>query len=585
MGEGGCVPTERGACDAHAADGACDAHAAGGACDARDAHAADCARPCFSAGARETSDTSAGFSAGMPCIRVRDFSWRYEGADNLSLDAVSLNVALGECVVIIGRSGCGKSTLTYALNGLIPHMHDGAFSGSVEVAGTDVLSSGTFDIARHVGSVFQDPRSQFFATTTTDEVAFGCENLGLPSEEIERRVDEALSALGATGLRDRDIFGLSSGERQKIAVASVLAMDPEIVVMDEPSANLDNEACAMLSGLVGTLKRSGRTVVIAEHRVHYLMGVADRFALMEKGHIAGEFARDEFAALGYRRAVELGVRVADVAQVPLPEAPLAGSRGAGVRLRGASSQRPSALDAGVPALGASNFLYEARGVRIAYGRDVALADASFSCVPGEVTAIVGRNGAGKTTLARVLAGLKRENAGAVLLDGTALDARARVAVSAFVMQDADYQLFTESVNAELHFARESTPELEERIGEVLDALGLAPLSAAHPMTLSGGQKQRLTIACALTGAARVVLFDEPTSGLDGGNMREVARLVRWLANQGRHVLVVTHDFEFIACACDRALCIEGGRVVAELPVCECNRERLYRVLGLALGMA
>lgn len=487
-------------------------------------------------------------------ISVRDFSWRYEGARETSLSDVSLSVAPGECVVVIGRSGCGKSTLLYALNGLIPHLYDGAYAGEVTVAGVDALHADTYEMARQVGSVFQDPRGQFFTTNTTDEVAFGCENLGLPPAEIARRVDAAFASLGAQHLRNRSIFELSSGEKQRVAMASAVAMAPSVLVMDEPSANLDNEACAMLADVIGEVKRQGCTVVIAEHRVSYLMGVADRFVHMEKGRLTGAFTREEFAALDYGRACELGLRLPDLARVPM---------GAGARAEGA-------------------FTYEARGLGVAYGRDVVLDDVSFTCRAGEVVALIGRNGAGKTTLARTLAGLKQERAGAVLVDGEAFAAKERRAHTSFVMQDADYQLFCESVEAEVRFARQPTPELEGRIEEVLATLGLAPMRRAHPMTLSGGQKQRLTIACALTGDAPVVLFDEPTSGLDGGNMREVAALVRRLAAEGRHVMVVTHDFEFIAAACDRALEVRDGRIASAFPVAQRNRARLLACLGLGV---
>ena len=519
--------------------------------------------------------------ANATVVRVSGFSWRYAGSDELALDGVDFSARAGECVVVVGRSGCGKSTLTYLLNGLIPHYHEGEYAGTAEVAGTDVLVSSAYDVAHHVGSVFQDPRSQFFTTTTTDEVAFGCENLGLPPAEIKRRVDAAFASVGAERLRDRSVFDLSSGEKQKIAIASVIALDPEVVVMDEPSANLDNRACAMLADAVATLKRQGRCVVVAEHRMSYLMGVADRIVRMEGGRIVEDVSASEFAGMSYEESVAKGLRLPDMRTVPLSE-DLPENQGEGGEpglCRGAASIRgEGAQDKD----GSNAPCIEVDDLAVAFGGRFALRNLSFSATAprGEVVAVIGANGAGKTTLVRALAGLQKEGAGNISFSGSVLDAKERTARCAFVMQDADYQLFTESVDAELHFARSRTPALERRIDDALGRLGLESKKSAHPMTLSGGQKQRLTIACALTGDERVVLFDEPTSGLDGGAMREVASIVKSMATAGRRVIVVTHDFEFIAAACTRALWVRGGRVAADMEVNESNRLRICRALGI-----
>ncbi len=493
-------------------------------------------------------------------VNIRDFSWRYRSSEALALNGVSLTVRQGECVVITGASGCGKSTLVSVMNGLIPHFHEGEYAGEVKVCGIDVLQGQTYEIACRVGSVFQDPRSQFFATTTSDEVAFGCENLGFPREKTTQRMNAAFSALAADDLRDRSIFSLSSGQKQKIAIASALAVDPELMVMDEPSANLDNEACRMLADAVAALKRNGRTVVVAEHRLSYLMGVADRVVVMERGRVVGELSPDEARVLSWESAAERGLRLPSLVNVPLNQ------------LSGGEGSVREAPD------------FEARGLRVSYGRRQVLGEVGFSCVgmPG-VTAIIGGNGAGKTTLVRTLCGLKREAEGEVCIGGRPSEAAKRRELSSFVMQDADYQLFTESVEAEVLFARTIKPAVRKRADAALAALGLDGFRTAHPLTLSGGQKQRLTIACALVDTSPLVFFDEPTSGLDGGTMREVARLVRSLAREGRRVFVVTHDFEFVAAACDRVLVVRAGVIADDFAVCEKNRERLCGWLGLGSG--
>ena len=526
---------------------------------------------------------------GAPAVSIRNFSWRYEGARELTLRDTSLTVQRGECVVVTGASGCGKSTLTYAINGLIPHFHEGAYSGEVHVCGVDALRSPTYELARCVGSVFQDPRSQFFATTTDDEVAFGCENLGLDAGEIARRSSASFAAMRADELRERDIFGLSSGQKQKIAIASVLAMEPELVVMDEPSANLDNEACAMLAACIARIKASGRTVIVAEHRLSYLMDIADRIVIMEEGRVSEQMDASCARTMPYAQARARGLRAADIALVPLPrdadDAEREHTAGKTTNPAGAAEQvRESPSDpvraAHLEAAPAPHV--KASGIAAGYKSSRVLERVDFTCArPREVTTIIGRNGAGKTTLARVLCGLKKETGGTVSIEGATTTPRERQRACAFVMQDADYQLFTESVDAEMRFARKPSPGFDARISETLSHMGLNALRDAHPMTLSGGQKQRLTIACALTSEARVVLFDEPTSGLDGANMREVAHLMRSMAEQGRRVLVITHDFEFVAAACDRALCVQDGIIARDLSVSECNRALLLEHLGIS----
>ena len=327
-------------------------------------------------------------------VDIRDFAWRYRGSDSLALDGATFAARRGECVVVAGASGCGKSTLVSVMNGLVPHFHEGSFSGEATVCGVDVLAAPTYEVARHVGSVFQDPRSQFFATTTTDEVAFGCENLGLPREETARRVDGAFAALGAEDLRDCSIFELSSGQKQKVAIASALALRPELLVMDEPSANLDNAACAMLADAVARVVRAGCTVVVAEHRLGYLADVADRVVLMERGRVAGELTRAEARALSWEDASARGLRLANLAHVPLPPRPVAD---------GSGGQAP---------------VLQVSGLAASYGRRQVLAGVDVACAgTAEVTAVIGENGAGKTTLLRALCGLKREAAGSVALGG------------------------------------------------------------------------------------------------------------------------------------------------------------------------
>ncbi len=469
-------------------------------------------------------------------VVVAGATFRYAHDGQLRCAASTCARAGGKLVLLLGASGCGKTTATRLLNGLVPHFFEGgALDGSVDVCGMEPASVSVQRLAGAVGSVFQDPRSQFFATDVSSEIAFSCENLGVPALEMRRRVAEAAGACGVAHLMDRSIFDLSSGEKQAVAVASVLAMRPRVVVMDEPSANLDEVATARLRTIVETLLHRGVTVVVSEHRVHYLADLADEALLLRAGRVERRFAAGELARLTPEASHELGLRASSLDEVRA--VPRAEARG------------PAVL--------------EVRDVSFGYrGAPPVLKGTSFSVREGEVVGIVGRNGVGKSTLIDLVCGLKTECAGTVSIGGVALRPKERVRASYLVMQDSDCQLFAESVEAELLLGERADEARTARARAALARMGLAGLEDRHPASLSGGQKQRLSIAVAYMKDAKVVCLDEPTSGLDWASMMGVAQLLRDLAEEGRGIVVITHDYEFLLAACDRVLRIgEGGSAV------------------------
>ena len=434
-------------------------------------------------------------------------------------------VAPGECVLLCGASGCGKTTVTKLINGLIPAFIPGCrLEGRVEVDGADPAKTPMYELARKVGSVFQNPKSQFFNLDTDSELAFGLENEGRPPEEIRSRVKDTVEALHLKDLLGRSIFSLSGGQKQLLAFGSVYAMGPEIFVLDEPTANLDQDAISRLHDQIVSLKRQGRTVVIAEHRLYFLTDLIDRALYLRDGVLERTFTREQFCALTNREREGLGLRTLTPAACGLPAAEPAGSK------TGLSVE----------------------GLTCAYRKEPAVfQDLSFSARPGEVVAITGPNGVGKTTFSRCLCGLLRERAGQITLDGKPLNRKERQRTAFCVMQDVNHQLFSDSVWGECQLAMEGLSD--QRIQEVLERLHLLAFREKHPMSLSGGQKQRLAVATAMLSQKPLLVFDEPTSGLDYARMQEVARCARELADEGRVVLVVTHDREFLQCACDRVL--------------------------------
>ena len=457
-------------------------------------------------------------------ISIDNVSFGYGEAQE-TLSQVSAAIAPGECVLLCGASGCGKTTVTKLINGLIPAFTPGCrLEGRVEVDGLDPGTTPMYELARKVGSVFQNPKSQFFNLDTDSELAFGLENEGRLPEEIQRRVADTVEALHLQELQRRSIFSLSGGQKQLLAFGSVYAMGTEVFVLDEPTANLDQDAITRLHDQIACLKHQGRTVVIAEHRLYFLTDLIDRALYLRDGVLERTFNREQFCGLTEQEWEELGLRTLTPAACTLPAVAPAGTK------EGLSVE----------------------GLTCAYRKEPAVFQGlSFSARPGEVVAITGPNGVGKTTLSRCLCGLIREQAGQIQLDGRHLNRKGRQKAAFCVMQDVNHQLFSDSVWGECRMSAPDAPD--STVEEVLDSLHLLPFRERHPMSLSGGQKQRLAVATALLSEKPILIFDEPTSGLDYARMAEVSGVIRSLAQQGRIVLVVTHDQEFLQRACDRVL--------------------------------
>lgn len=370
-------------------------------------------------------------------------SFGYDGSRE-TLAGLNAAIRPGECVLLCGASGCGKTTVTKLINGLIPAFTPGCrLEGRVEVDGLDPAKTPMHQLARKVGSVFQNPKSQFFNLDTDSELAFGLENAGCPPEEIHARVAETVEALGLESLCGQSIFSLSGGQKQLLAFGSVYAMGPDIFVLDEPTANLDQEAIARLHDEIAGLKRQGRTVVIAEHRLYFLTDLIDQAWYIRQGSLSRRFTREEFQRLTDEERERLGLRTLSSAPCTLPPAKPAGS-GEGLSVEGLTCAFQK--------------------------REAVFRELSFSVRPGEVVAVTGPNGVGKTTLSRCLCGLLREQAGTVRLHGRPLGRKERQRAAFCVMQDVNHQLFSDSVWGECRISAPDAPD--EKIAEVLDRLQL-----------------------------------------------------------------------------------------------------------------
>ncbi len=448
-------------------------------------------------------------------IELKQVSFSYNQAVQLS--EIDLKIEKGQCVLVTGPSGCGKTTLTRVINGLIPHYYEGELQGSVTLAGQAVESLPSWTFGQLVGSVFQDPRSQFFTATVADELAFAAENYGCDPEAIKTGTERILKQHHIQHLAQGDLLNLSSGEKQKVAMGAVEVLAPEIFLLDEPSANLDQQSTRQLTEILQSLKQQGKTILVADHRIHYLMDVADRIVYMEAGKIKGDWSVAEFQGFGRQQLAQMKLRSHCDSELTATYQ---------------SNQNDSYLSVAGLAVAASQ------------QQKNLLTDLNFSLGKGEVLLLTGRNGLGKTTLAKTLCGLQKARRGEIRVQGQRLTAKQRQQKFWFVLQDADYQLFADSVLNELLLGFKQTEALIRQAEELLAALALADFKDQHPQTLSGGQKQRLVFAAGLMREPEIMILDEPTSGLDAGSMRQIQALIRTYQKKGVTFLVITHDAEF-----------------------------------------
>ncbi len=467
-----------------------------------------------------------------------EFEFQYSEESTPTLRKVSGNIPAGRCVVLCGGSGCGKSTLLRCINGLIPQFYEGELTGFCRLDGHGTADLSIGEIGELAASVFQDPRSQFFTVNSSNEVAFGLENHGLPQEKIRDRVDEAFRTFHLEHLKNRNVYELSSGERQLISILSAWAMDTDIFLLDEPTANLDFAATQQLRNILLKVKKQGKTLLLSEHRLYYLADIADEYWIMANGEIKHKYTAEKAKSLSPLQLHTLSLRTLDLEKITVSE----------------RSPQPENMP---QALSVSNLRYK-------YGRKnrAILSDVNFSVCEHEIVGLVGTNGCGKTTFGKLIAGLYHSTGGEISLFGKTQKPKQLQKQVLFIMQEAEFQFFTNSVLHELQYGHKITAEFEKKTETLLKSMDMWECRDRHPFSLSGGQMQRLTLMMAYLSDKPIVILDEPTAGQDAESLKRCAELIREMGKE-KTVLIITHDLELIADACDRCIGLCDGHADTE----------------------
>ncbi len=513
----------------------------------------------------------------MPQVTFDRVTFTYPEAAAPALREVSLELEAGQFVLVIGASGSGKSTLLRCINGLVPHFSGGKLTGRVTVDGLDTREHPPRDLASVVGFVFQNPEAQFVTERVEDELAFALENAGVPQLTMRKRVEEVLDALGIASLRNRAVSSLSGGEQQRVAIAAALALQPKILVLDEPTSQLDPQSAEdVLGALVRLNADLGLTIVLAEHRLERVLQFADRVVFLPEAGAA--------PLVGHPREVMEAVSLTPplvtlgkaLGWKPLPLTIKEGRRFAGTLSveRGVLSDdlppfgRPTSRPSGVrpPVL-------DVRDVWLAYDGKEVLRGVTLSAQAGEFVALMGRNGSGKTSLFRSIVGLVKPQRGQMRVNGQDVVGQSTADICrqvGYVPQNPDALLFADAVRDELlvtlrnHGLDETTAPVAP--GELLSTLGLTSVAGLYPRDLSAGQRQRTALASVLVTRPQVLLLDEPTRGLDYAAKATLTRILKHWQAQGMAIVMVTHDVELVATCADRVVLMAEGEIVVDGPV-------------------
>ncbi|MCH8677422.1 ABC transporter ATP-binding protein [Staphylococcus lugdunensis] len=478
-------------------------------------------------------------------IKFDNVSFTYAEATHPALKQLSLEIKQGEVAIFCGKSGSGKSTIAKLINGLIPKVQTGDIEGDIYLNQQSMAELSMYEISTMVGSVFQNPKTQFYNVDTTSELAFNLENQGVSPATIMQKIEQTMDYFELTHLLQRNIFELSGGEKQMIACASVLISKPEIVVLDEPSSNLDMYSIKKLQQMIRYLKQQGTTVIIIDHRLDYALDLADNIYYIDSGQLQQCFTVNDFRALEQQQYEIMGLRY-----------------------QACPVKNDMPHNDNQPSIHIKDFSYGYNKWR--QTKQLNIAD--FSIPEHEMIAIIGDNGSGKSTFARCFCGLAKGFKGSVSWQQCHAKRKQLLKHSYMVFQDVNTQLFTESVDQEMKLLNQDIEETH--VNAILKHMNLLAKKEAHPRSLSGGEKQRVAIATALISNKDFIIFDEPTSGLDLYHMKQVAQNIQTVHAQGKRVFVITHDYALILELCSYVMHFAAGQVIDHYPLDHAGHDKL-----------
>ena len=514
-------------------------------------------------------------------------SYIYENCQDLVLKNISLDIYKGEFLGIIGPTGAGKTTLSLVLNGIVPQFYGGRFFGYAEVAGLDTLTNPVSKLSRYVGAVFEDPETQLLATSVENEIAFTLENLCLPREEILARIARALAAVRLEGMEKKQPNELSGGQKQRLAIASALALQPALLILDEPTSQLDPVGSQEVFATVKELNRIlGMTIVMVSHAAEEMAQQADRLAILEAGAIS---------ALGSPNQIYSQVEQLERASL---RAPQVAKTFWAINSRGIALEKiPVTLEAGLAILPSltsyyhrpvwqdppsinSNILLKAENLFYTHSNGTeALKNISLDICSGEYLLIIGQNGAGKTTLVKHFLKLLSPTKGSVSLKGISLEnlSTSELALSiGYVAQNPDNQIFNSTVEKEVSFALTNlgypAKEIKEKTCQALESMGLLEARNLHPLSLSKGDRARVVIAAILSMDPEIIIFDEPTTGQDYQGAKAILEMTRQLHQMGKTVIVITHHLYLMPEYAQRVVVMGQARILLDAPIRQAYHE-------------
>ncbi|HGA1206778.1 TPA: ABC transporter ATP-binding protein [Streptococcus suis] len=501
----------------------------------------------------------------MAHIKIENLKYQYPFAEKLALDGITCEIRPGEFIGVIGRNGSGKSTFCQSLTGLVPNFYRGSYGGKVWIDQSEVKRVEVDDLCQKVGSVFQNPFNQITGSKATvyEEIAFGLENFGVPKEEMEVRIEESLRLLDIEEYRDRAPFDLSGGQMQRMAIASIMAMKPEVIILDEPTSQLDPQGSEAVFKAIQSLSKQGITVIMVEHKVEKIAAYSDRVMLLDQGKL---IAMDTPQAVFSRPDLEkYGVVAPTFTRI---------CKQLGMKLPG-SSYYPVTLEE------ASQLLAKNRGGKCM--NQISISNLEFSYHPDKKilkglniildersTAIIGQNGAGKTTFVKLLKGLIRPTAGKIMLNGQDLSEQsvAKIAKSiGLIFQNPDDQIFKHTVLDEIMFGPlqmgMTHSQAEQAARKTMSLLGLDGFDKVNPYDLGLSDRKMVSIAAIVAMDTQVVIFDEPTIAQDDAGKKQIQSVIQLLREQGKIVISILHDMDFVAETFERALVFAQGEVLLD----------------------